>query len=36
MMMRTNFDGPEARPLAERCLLAFGLELGTADAAGSL
>lgn len=28
MMMRTNFDGPEARPLAERCLLAFGSSSG--------
>jgi hypothetical protein len=26
--MRTNFDGPEARPLAERCLLAFGSSSG--------
>jgi hypothetical protein len=28
MGMRTNFDGPEARPLAERCLLAFGSSSG--------
>src|SRR5688572_15519818 len=28
MTMRTNFDGPEARPLAERCLLAFGSSSG--------
>ena len=28
MMMRTNFDGPEARPLGERCLLAFGSSSG--------
>jgi hypothetical protein len=27
-MMRTNFDGPEVRPLAERCLLAFGSSSG--------
>ena len=26
--MRSNFDGPEARPLAERCLLAFGSSSG--------
>lgn len=26
--MRTNFDGPEARPLGERCLLAFGSSSG--------
>ena len=26
--MRTNFDGPEVRPLAERCLLAFGSSSG--------
>jgi hypothetical protein len=28
MAMRTNFDGPEARPLAERCLMAFGSSSG--------
>jgi hypothetical protein len=28
MMTRTNFDGPEVRPLAERCLLAFGSSSG--------
>jgi hypothetical protein len=28
MSMRTNFDGPEARPLGERCLLAFGSSSG--------
>jgi hypothetical protein len=28
MAMRTNFDGPEARPLAERCLMAFGSSAG--------
>jgi hypothetical protein len=28
LAMRTNFDGPEARPLAERCLLAFGSSSG--------
>jgi hypothetical protein len=27
-MMRQNFDGPEARPVAERCLLAFGSSSG--------
>ena len=26
--MRQNFDGPEARPLGERCLLAFGSSSG--------
>jgi hypothetical protein len=26
--MRSNFDGPEVRPLAERCLLAFGSSSG--------
>src|SRR5215831_7632979 len=26
--MRANFDGPEARPLGERCLLAFGSSSG--------
>jgi hypothetical protein len=26
--MRNNFDGPEARPLAERCLMAFGSSAG--------
>jgi hypothetical protein len=28
LTMRTNFDGPEARPLGERCLLAFGSSSG--------
>jgi len=28
LKMRQNFDGPEARPLAERCLLAFGSSSG--------
>ncbi|MBL8269112.1 hypothetical protein [Steroidobacter sp.] len=28
MAMRTNFDGPEVRPLAERCLLSFGSSSG--------
>lgn len=28
LMMRTNFDGPEVRPAAERCLLAFGSSSG--------
>jgi hypothetical protein len=28
LAMRQNFDGPEARPLAERCLLAFGSSSG--------
>jgi hypothetical protein len=27
-MMRGNYDGPEARPLGERCLLAFGSSSG--------
>jgi hypothetical protein len=28
MKMRGNYDGPEARPLGERCLLAFGSSSG--------
>jgi hypothetical protein len=28
MAMRSNFDGPEVRPLAERCLMAFGSSAG--------
>jgi hypothetical protein len=28
MKMRSNYDGPEARPLGERCLLAFGSSSG--------
>ncbi|MGH8185574.1 MAG: hypothetical protein ACREUC_03360, partial [Steroidobacteraceae bacterium] len=28
LAMRQNFDGPEARPLAERCLMAFGSSSG--------
>lgn len=28
MKMRSNFDGPEVRPLGERCLLAFGSSSG--------
>jgi hypothetical protein len=28
LAMRNNFDGPEARPLGERCLLAFGSSSG--------
>jgi hypothetical protein len=28
LAMRSNFDGPEVRPLAERCLLSFGSSSG--------